>query len=266
MLRVLIGEGVRWYLRRAKHPFKDKIVGRFWPHLSSRFWWVRYNGNMAFKVDLQEYIQEKVFFDGEYEPGILQWIRKNLRSNDSFWDVGANVGTISLVASQLCECVLSFEPFPQTRERLSEHVEVNKCTNISIHPIALAEDDGFAEFTIGPQNNHGMNSLVHRPGAVTIQVQTARGDTLVEEKRIRVPNVVKIDVEGAELSVLKGLQGLLADNTLRAIVFESACGENHLPRDFSLVEILQSYNFTISELCCSDESVLDGVTNYLATR
>src|SRR5262245_65233573 len=110
--RVWPGEGVRWYLTRARHPFKNYIVGHYWRVFEKFQLMIRYDGGGVINVTLSDYLQQKIFFEGYYERPLVDWLKRTLKSDDVFWDVGANIGAISIVASRLCARAVAFEPGP----------------------------------------------------------------------------------------------------------------------------------------------------------
>ena len=134
-------------------------------------------------------------------------------------------------------------------------------------PVALAADDGFAQLRLGPRTNTGMNSLCPgERGPGTIEVATRRADSLLGEGLCEAPDIMKIDVEGAELAVFHGAAGLLRSPRLRAIVFESAESE---PGQLASAEVraaLEDSGFTISVLGYSDPDVGGNVNNFIASR
>jgi len=118
------------------------------------------------------------------------------------YDIGANVGFYTLLASALAGPrgrVVAFEPLPRNLEFLRAHVAMNGMTNVVIRSVALADHPGTRPFddTPGPSEAH----LAAR-GSLTVECATL--DALVAKGEIPPPDVIKMDVEGAELLVLRG--------------------------------------------------------------
>ena len=255
-----------WYLKRARHPLKDKIVGRYWSRFAARPLWIAYDGDLRFKADLRDYVQQKVFFDGYYEPDLVAWLKRHLGPDDVFWDVGANVGAITLVAAKSCRRVFAFEPEPAARARLEEHVAANGLRNVTIVPFALSSTEGVARFVLGPPSNSGMHSLVRgAAGAQSIEVRTATADCLVDAGTVDPPSVLKVDVEGAELMVFQGAGALLRGAQLTRIVFEARGDEGSLA-DAELAALLRGHDFEVSHFGGSDPAVVSDMTNFVAIR
>src|SRR5260221_13943445 len=117
----IAGESLRWYLKRARHPFKNYLVGHFWAWFCKPRMWVRYDEGMGIQVCLADYVQRTIFFQDYYERPLIDWLKKILCADDVFWDVGANVGAITLVAAPRCATVAAFEPDPRSLARLREN-------------------------------------------------------------------------------------------------------------------------------------------------
>jgi len=261
MIRALIP----WYLRQARHPLKDKIVGRYWGWFSREPVWVDYDEGLRIKVDLNDYLQQKVFYEGHYEPVLVEWLKSTLRPDDVFWDVGANVGVMTLVAARRCARVVAFEPEPSARRRLEENIAMNALGNVAVQPLALGARGGSTVMARGPRTNLGMTRVVARgePGDFTAVVRGA--DALVAEGVAPTPNVMKIDVEGAERDVLEGARRLLEQPSTRAVVFE-ASGSAGAPLDSTLPALLRESGFRVRELGPSDLDARDGKSNFVAER
>ncbi len=256
-----------WYLRRARHPFKAKIVGRFWGALSSRPVWITYDHTLRFKVDLRDYLQQKIFFDGYYEPTFVDWLKRSLRATDVFWDVGANVGAFTLIAARMCRHVVAFEPEPGARRHLEENIASNRLPNVSVVPYALSDSDGRARLVLGPAGNAGMHSIVRgKECEASISVDTRKADTLLKVTALPPPTIMKVDVEGAEHLVLSGARTLLESGQVRAIVFEASEATPGKLLDKGLGDLLLDRGYEISVLGYSDERDPQGICNFLAMR
>ena len=139
-----------------------------------------------------------------------------LHPGEVFFDVGANVGFYSLLASRIVQSsgrVVAFEPLPRNLAFLYRHLQLNHATNATISPVACADRLGTELFFPGENNALGRLAEDTAEDKQTprnaLLVATVSLDDAVDRLGLR-PNVVKIDVEGAELRVLKG-----ATRTLR---------------------------------------------------
>jgi FkbM family methyltransferase len=147
------------------------------------------------------------------EPAKTQVLLSVLRPGQTVYDVGANVGYFTLLASRqvgLGGRVVAFEPFARNIAYLHRHVELNGAANVTIVPAACADTTGIARFAPGTDCAEGR--LIEAPvaGAAAIQfVPTVTIDDVVAQSGL-VPDLLKVDVEGAEERVLKGAARTLA--------------------------------------------------------
>ncbi len=147
---------------------------------------------------------EKFYWTGVHERHVQDALERILSPGMSFWDVGAHAGFFSLLASRIVGdegMVHAFEPQSDSRERLVGGIGLNSAENVTVHPIALSNFDGEAVLYRHAQSP--MWSLVSERGetdGVTVRCQTI--DSVAE--KLGAPDVIKIDVEGAELEVIRG--------------------------------------------------------------
>jgi FkbM family methyltransferase len=150
---------------------------------------------------------------GSYEPAKHALIRRHLRPGMTFIDVGANKGDFTLLAARLVEesgTVISIEPEPENRSILQRSIELNRYENIRVLPVALSDSDGTANLQIGATSGaHTLSPEFN--GARTVKVPTRTLDGIVAEQHLESVDMIKIDVQGFELAVLRG-----AAETLRA--------------------------------------------------
>ena len=165
--------------------------------------------NVAIYIDTRSYIEWIVFSQGNYEKEIGSLLKLSLMPGYVALDVGANIGVQSLRMAKLVGpngSVISCEPLPHLRERLAANLALNQVENVSIIPAALSEYCGATEISFDLDNwNQGTASLskVHK-SSVSVEVFT--GDELLERRNVKRLDLVKIDVEGHEFQVIKGLQ------------------------------------------------------------
>jgi FkbM family methyltransferase len=140
---------------------------------------------------------------------LMQWL---LRSGGTLFDIGANIGTYTLLASELEQAyVLAFEPHPGTFALLSENVSLNRRQNVRLFQAALGrrEHPVYLTNVAGSPINHVVTGQsAEGESSCGIQVPCFRADRICEELEV-VPDVVKLDVEGFEFDVLCGFGGFL---------------------------------------------------------
>jgi len=144
---------------------------------------------------------------GSYEYEKQRFFAKEIRANTVVFDIGANVGFYTLLASVLVGPegqVIAFEPVPRNIDFLRKHVRLNRIDNVEIMEVAVSDAFGVATFDLGPDSSQGR---IAKGGE--LNVQTVCLDGLISAGEKPVPDYLKIDVEGAEMSVLTGAQNLL---------------------------------------------------------
>jgi FkbM family methyltransferase len=187
-----------------------------------------------------------------YEEKFGNKMLDNINNGDVVWDVGANVGFYTekfLSKVSKSGVVVAFEPSPGSIDKLKDVFENN--SNVHIKPIALGECDGEIDMIFGDEPT----SVTNRVASIgeekdTQKVQIRSGDSFVADNNELLPNVIKIDVEGHELSVIKGMRKTLLNKNLRCIAIEihfeilKNRGEGFAPRE--IVEILKENGYSIS--------------------
>jgi len=152
---------------------------------------------------------------GTTEPHLQRVIRQYVSAGDTAYDIGANVGYVSLSLAKRVGPqgqVFAFEPIPQTFDWLEKNVKLNQLDNITTLMVAASDRPG--ETTIRIPESLSMSSLVwHRndPSAIELPIKTVVIDELVKTGSVPPPQFVKIDVEGAEGLVVEGMRGTIAD-------------------------------------------------------
>lgn len=166
----------------------------------------------GFKMYIPRWMEAHIVKKDYYEKNVSFWMEKVAKSlgRPVFFDVGANFGYYSLKMSGICEEVRSFEPVSRTFEILEKNIFKNKLTNIKMEKIALSDKAGTK--TINLYNSSGSNSFFKRnlrkhhivkfTGTEEVKVETLDG--YLAKEGVRPPGIIKIDVEGCELAVLKG--------------------------------------------------------------
>jgi FkbM family methyltransferase len=165
---------------------------------------------------------------GMLEPGTTAVLQSLLHSGSVMIDVGGHIGTLTLPAARRTGPtgrVIALEPAPRLAALLRRTMVLNHIDWVDVHECAAGEADATASFALSAQTGH--NSLFPTRDTVQqIEVAVRPLDALVPPgTRI---DVVKIDVEGAELQVWRGMQRILAENPDLAVLLEF--GPEHLLR------------------------------------
>jgi FkbM family methyltransferase len=157
--------------------------------------------------------------NGTYEREQTRLFGQLLRPGGTVLDVGANVGYYTLLASVLvgdAGKVHAFEPEPKNAEFLRRHLRINGRRNVTVQQAAVSDRAGTARFAFGGGTGTG-----HLGETGELEVRTLRLDDYCAEHGLA-PAAIKIDVEGAEMSVLQGARETLARH--RPVLFLSTHG------------------------------------------
>jgi len=145
---------------------------------------------------------------GAYENKKASRFKDSIRPGATVFDIGANVGYYTLLASQQAGSqgkIFAFEPLQENLSFLKSHIELNGLTNVTVCEDALSDNNGIARFDRGPSRSEGKLTSNGQ-----IEVTTRTLDDLIEKEKLPLPDCMKIDVEGAELQVLLGAKALLS--------------------------------------------------------
>jgi len=168
-----------------------------------------------YKIDFPtgfDYVSQEIEKTGVWEKRTTDFVKENLKEGMVFLDVGAQAGYYTLLASQLGAKVYSFEPSTTNRALLEKNIKDNDYKNIKVFDVALSDVRGKAKLYKG--KTCGENSLFGQ--GEFEEIKTERYDSL----KLETPDMIKIDVEGAEMSVLKGMKKLLETKKPLIIILE----------------------------------------------
>lgn len=163
-----------------------------------------------FECRLPDFIQTYLFLFGVWEPDIGAFVRRRLGPGDTFVDVGANIGYHTLIADDAVGVdgrVVAIEASRIICEQLEETLERNR-TQSSIRVVNRAVSDarGQIPFFSGPAHNVGLSTTVESRGfALETLVECASLGDLLEDDEIASARLIKIDVEGGEDNVIRGI-------------------------------------------------------------
>ncbi len=157
-------------------------------------------------LDLSDRVQRQTYILGRYyELGVTRLLDRLLRPGDNFVDVGANIGMITLHARFLVGAdgrIDCFEPNPECVQALQAHLAINGLNNVFVHACALADTAGSLRLSL--TSEHSGTATLADVGGAAIRSHVVPVE-VGDEVLTGCPRLIKIDVEGFELHVLKGL-------------------------------------------------------------
>ena len=171
--------------------------------------------NAIVTVDLADYGGRYAYYWGRCGDVLHQTVlRRFLKPGDTYIDVGANIGFHSMFASRIVAGagkVLSFEPHPETFRLLTAHLAINRISNVCAHNVALGDAPGEALLSEASETHSGTATLRSAGSAVrSMPIRIEQGDALLGAVEFGGDAFLKVDVEGFELRVLRGLSRTLA--------------------------------------------------------
>ena len=176
----------------------------------------RLPAGMEMNLGIVDVIERTLLTTREWDPIVQQTLIACLKPGDTFLDVGANIGYFSLLASQLVGesgTVVSFEPSARALSKLTAHLCLNGCSNVTVCSQAMGESPGTERLNWAPSSNIGGSTIARGKPAqgYSEQIAVRRLDDVCSEMQL-VPSFIKLDVEGFELFALRGAREMLKKN------------------------------------------------------
>jgi FkbM family methyltransferase len=215
--------------------------------------WLKHE-DIALYTTVDNYIECTILGTGTYEDDIKKLINISLKDGENALDIGGNIGLQSI---RMSKCVGSngkiyaFEPLTYLQEKFKKNVQLNRVDNVVLIPYALSNEEGDLEFTININSyNQGTFSLTHNSNGAEKQVVNIKiADNLPEIQNLNTLSLIKIDVEGFEFQIIKGLEKTIQKHRPR-IIFEY--DENYWKNSGQKIEdcysFFSSLNYTIYQI------------------
>ena len=194
--------------------------------------WIAGAGNHSCWLGIYEYEKRKLF-------------EKAVRSGSIVYDVGAHAGYYSLLASLLVGrqgLVYAFEPAPGNLFYLREHIRRNGIRNINICACAIADYIGPMKFL---DHRNSFMGRLDETGSLEVQVTTL--DQLHITGKIRPPELIKMDIEGAEYEALEGARKILLEYHPILFLATHGAGIHH-----RCIKLLESFKYKIRPIGSKD--------------
>jgi len=175
--------------------------------------WVQVEPHVKMLLDPDDYVSHTILETGTWEPESWAAVREHLGSGATFVDIGAHIGTYSLRAAPIVGPggrVIAIEPNPETVRKLEGNIQASGAHTVTVEPFACSDAEAMLELFAGPRSNSGETSLSRtnatrdEHAGASYKVRARPLDAILQEAGVTRVDAVKIDVEGAELLVLKG--------------------------------------------------------------
>ena len=225
---------------------------------SKDFYGLKYKGNLNNNIDAN------VFFYGAFEKPLLFFLRDTLKALKTetpkaiFMDIGANVGHHSIFLSKFASQVLAFEPYPKVNMQFKQQIAHNNISNIQIFETGLSDRRETLNYYAPTGNNEGIGSFdessIGKGNTSYGKLELQEGDQVIESDSWKNIKLIKIDVEGFEKKVIKGLTRTIKEER-PVIVCEITYGQQ---LSFVSIEELKSYLPKNYEILTFNTRKLDG--------
>lgn len=246
----------RWFIRICRYIFRQRFLRVMAGPLKGYLW------STSSSYD---------YILGEYEdPEMMKLFLAWLKTDSIYYDIGTNVGFYALTANRIITTgkIYAFEPMPAVREIFVKHISLNSRfiinNNIILSPIAVSDEEKQVEFS---------NDIVHRDGNTYIKasyvfsgtknkitVQCRSVDGLIKQGYDK-PDIIKIDVEGAEYDVLQGAKDTLQQYHPHILLATHDC---HLPGvQEKCVNLLTELGYHVQHSDRYNKN-MDGLDDYIA--
>ncbi len=186
-----------------------------------------------------DHIEQTLFWYGWYEKAQILTFLTLLKTNTNFIDIGANVGYYSLAAAAKFKgiSVMSFEPSSNTFLKFQRNIELNRLKNITPFQQAISDKPKEQVLYVSGQDNTGMSGFQKAENFTgkTELVSCTTIDLYISKTNLHKLDIVKIDIEGAEMNVLKGMTDTIINH--QPVLLIEICAET-----------LQKFNYTPADI------------------
>ncbi len=196
------------------------------------------------KLGINRAIARLLQLRSKYEQSFSEVMFETIKEGDTVWDVGANVGEYTVRFREAVADsgqVIAFEPAPSCFEQLAERTQ-SLGDNVKLMNLGLSDKDGEMVFQTGDTPDSTIGRFLDDAGSVSsaggrLALPITTADSLIRDNRVDSPDVIKIDVEGFELEVIKGMRELLLSPKCMDIFIEihyailENRGRKHAPKE-----------------------------------
>jgi FkbM family methyltransferase len=182
---------------------------------------------------------------GTTESRVQDVFAANIKPGAVVWDVGANIGFFSLIASRLVGEgeVVAFEPLPVNLKALARNLELNAITNVRVVEVALGERSGTAELQLLDSQtwaklDTSADTAFQQEAVASAHIEVGLSTLDAQLLELSPPDLVKIDIEGAEVAALRGAGTLLSKH--RPTILCELHGTND-----AVCELLESHSYEL---------------------
>lgn len=210
-------------IRHVFFPFYAKVRFRSLKKFTEKIlYYFSYSG-IRFNIYLDPkngFIDNEIFWKGVYEEGLLDFLQSQIKADDVYLDIGANIGQHALFVSHLVTqgAVYAFEPNASIYTQFKDSVEANSVSNIHIYNMGLGKETKQETLFINTENVGGSSMLSYKDEMKSVTIYVEKGDEVLQRADVKKVDFIKLDVEGYEYEVLLGLSHVISTNKPKMIV------------------------------------------------
>jgi FkbM family methyltransferase len=230
--------------------------------------WVKVPGGAGFGLRLStEHLpiahhQGYGLIRGVLEPGVQEALRREVRPGAVVYDIGANIGFFSLLSARLAGPdgrVEAFEPVPASAMAVRANAALNGFPTIAVHNVAVSDRHGSGTFLVPVESgwSHLADRGWHESTRRQLDVALVALDDQIARELLPPPDVVKIDVEGSEIAVLRGLSETLRS---RSVVIVCELHETNV----EILELMHEIGYAVENLDGTEPVAYAGPIHVLA--
>lgn len=240
---MLLSVSARWnkWVPRGKGAFPrllGRTLGRF---VSSYYVTTKYGAYLAIEPSSLDIYTHLINHEGTWNEHVFDACKAFMRKGDVFYDIGANIGYMSVEMAKLYEgqvTIISFEPQPLLAHAIAVSSKLNDFDKVYVFDVMVGARQGEADLYIGSHSIHA-SSVAREKNSKRLKRQVVTVDSMVAAGCIPPPGTVKIDIEGGELSALLGARNTIARHH-PCIIFESDTNMDRF--EYSRKDIIELIN------------------------
>ncbi|OCA80282.1 hypothetical protein BBH99_15965 [Chryseobacterium contaminans] len=225
---------------------------------------VIYRDTIQLNLDLGDWIQQQLYFTGDYEKNEIDYLYSVLQDGGFFIDIGGNIGVFSLNASKIVGKegrVYAFEAFKPNYEKFSQHLSINRFNNVILEHLAVADKNDYIEILYNENyGNVGMASSYLENFTAKEKVKSIILDDYVRNQQIPRIDLIKIDIEGGEFAALLGMQEILTHYKPKIIIeINNIALKNSSHSEEELIRLLVDKGYSQTKVLSRNENSYNAV-------
>lgn len=226
-----------------------------------------YRKNIRLKIHLDDWIQQQVYFLGDYEKPEIDYISQYLKPGNVFVDIGANIGLFSLNASKIVSDkgkVISFEAFSSNYRQFKNNIEINNFKNIISENKAISNQNSTVEILYNEgDHNIGMASSFLKNFTSKEIVESVTLDDYASNNSIEKIDLIKIDIEGGEYNAILGMTKILNDSKPQVLIeINHQTLQDSGRTEKEIIDLFNQFNYNIIKKLSSDQQSYNAVFGF----